>query len=85
MLTRTLINNAAKAARAGTRSASSINANRFDDHALKAAVDDDTYSAFHQSLADGVPLDKKAANKLADAMKTWAEERGATTFAHWFS
>ena len=53
--------------------------------ALKAAVDADTYEAFHASLNDGSPLDKKAGNVVAQAMMDWAEERGASTVAHWFS
>ena len=86
MLSRTLLRTAATAARSsGARSASTINANRFDDHALKAAVDADTYAAFHAALDAGTPMDKKAGNAVAQAMMDWAQERGAETFAHWFS
>ena len=85
MLSSTLSRTARSAASRATRSASTINVNRFDDHALKAAVDADTYAAFHEALDSGNALDKKAANAVAAAMMNWAEERGAKTVAHWFS
>jgi glutamine synthetase type III len=86
MLSRTLLRTASAAARAPrARAASSINVNRFDDHALRAAVDDDTYAAFHAALESGAPMEKKHGNAVATAMMDWATQRGAQTFAHWFS
>ncbi len=42
----------------------------------------------HQSLLatirQGNSLDRKIADEIADAMKTWALEKGATHFTHWF-
>ena len=35
-------------------------------------------------LKSGQPLPLSAANEIADAMKTWALEHGATHFTHWF-
>jgi glutamine synthetase len=36
------------------------------------------------TLNDGIPLDPAIAGDIAHAMKTWALERGATHFTHWF-
>jgi len=36
------------------------------------------------TLNDGIPLDPAIAGDIAHAMKTWAMERGATHFTHWF-
>ena len=74
----------ARSARAMSTMNDNINAARFDDHALKASVDEATYQAFHAALADGAPMDKKAANAVAEGIHAWAVERGATQFAHWF-
>ena len=64
---------------------SSIGVNRFDDHVLKASVSEETYKHFHETLAAGTNMEKKAANEVAKAMQDWAMERGASNFAHWFS
>jgi glutamine synthetase len=36
------------------------------------------------TVNDGTPLDPAVAGDVAHAMKTWALERGATHFTHWF-
>ena len=36
------------------------------------------------TIQDGMPLDAEIAADVAHAMKTWALERGATHFTHWF-
>jgi glutamine synthetase len=61
-----------------------INTNRFDDNALKSAVDDATYSAWHTAIADGSALPKENAKALAKGISAWAIERGAVNFSHWF-
>jgi len=63
---------------------SSINENRFDDHALKANVSSEVYESFHQSVKSGEPCDKATAKAVSKGMFTWATERGATMKAHWF-
>ncbi len=57
----------------------------FNDAELKKRVPEDTYIAFHKALENGEALTKEIAAILADAMKNWALERGATHFTHWFS
>ena len=63
---------------------SSINENRFDDHALKANVSSEVYESFHQSVKSGEPCDKSTAKAVSKGMFAWATERGATMKAHWF-
>ena len=43
-----------------------------------------TYKAFKNAVLKGEPLDLPIANIIANAMKDWALEHGATHFTHWF-
>ncbi|HXW58710.1 MAG TPA: glutamine synthetase III, partial [Solirubrobacteraceae bacterium] len=42
------------------------------------------YRALQQTLAHGEALDTSLADAVAQAMKEWAMERGATHYTHWF-
>jgi glutamine synthetase len=44
----------------------------------------ETYSALKLTLERGEPLDTSLADSVAQAMKDWAMERGATHYTHWF-
>jgi glutamine synthetase len=44
----------------------------------------DVYRRLQQTLARGEPLDTSLADSVAQAMKEWALERGATHYTHWF-
>ncbi|SDB30433.1 glutamine synthetase [Ruminococcaceae bacterium FB2012] len=56
----------------------------FNDRAMKEKLPKDTYKALKKTIADGLPLDIHLANVVANAMKDWAVERGATHYTHWF-
>ncbi len=56
----------------------------FNDHVMKARLPKDTYAALKQTVENGQPLDRTIANVVANAMKDWAIEKGATHFTHWF-
>ncbi len=43
-----------------------------------------TYEKYCQALTDGVPLDMQTADEIAQGMKQWAMEMGATHVTHWF-
>ena len=43
-----------------------------------------TYQKYCQALTDGVPLDMQTADEIAQGMKQWAMEMGATHVTHWF-
>ena len=56
----------------------------FNDTAMKARLPKDTYKALQKTREEGKPLEKHVANVVANAMKNWALENGATHFTHWF-
>jgi glutamine synthetase type III len=72
------------ASRAMSTMLSNLNGNRFDDHALKAAVSTEVYDSFHASVESGEACDKATSKALSQALMDWATERGATMKAHWF-
>jgi glutamine synthetase len=43
-----------------------------------------TFKQLQQTLERGEPLDPSLADAVADAMKAWALEKGATHYSHWF-
>ncbi len=56
----------------------------FTDDVMKERIPKSTYKAFHEALDKGEPLAKETATVIANAMKIWAVELGATHFTHWF-
>lgn len=56
----------------------------FNDRVMRARLPKETYKAFHKTVDSGRPLDISVANVIANAMKEWAIEKGATHFTHWF-
>ncbi|MCI9049468.1 MAG: glutamine synthetase type III [Coprobacillus sp.] len=56
----------------------------FSDDVMKERIPKSVYKAFHESLDKGEPLVKETATVIANAMKIWAVEHGATHFTHWF-
>lgn len=58
--------------------------NVFNDATMKERLPKETYKALKKTIHDGKPLDLSVANTVANAMKDWALEKGATHFTHWF-
>ena len=56
----------------------------FNDKVMKERLPKDVYKALHKTIDDGQHLQMDLANVLAEAMKNWATENGATHFTHWF-
>lgn len=56
----------------------------FNDDIMRARLPKEIYRAFRKTREDGKPLDQTVANSVANAMKNWAVEHGATHFTHWF-
>ena len=56
----------------------------FSDKVMRERLDKDSYDAVRRAITDGTPLGLSAAKKVAEAMKEWAIEKGATHFTHWF-
>ena len=51
---------------------------------LKSRLSKPTYRRLHATLERGERLDPAIADAVALAMKTWAMEKGATHYTHWF-
>ena len=56
----------------------------FDDATMKERLPKETYKALKKTMKNGDPLDINVANIVANAMKDWALEKGATHYTHWF-
>ncbi|MDN5298040.1 MAG: glutamine synthetase [Clostridiales bacterium] len=56
----------------------------FNDSAMKERLPKDTYKALKKTIESGKYLDDSIADVVANAMKDWAIEKGATHFTHWF-
>ena len=56
----------------------------FDDKTMKSKLSSDVYKSLKKTIQDGKELDISVANSVAQAMKEWAIEKGATHFTHWF-
>ena len=56
----------------------------FDDSVMKERLPKETYKALQKTIKEGRHLDINVATVVANAMKDWAIEKGATHFTHWF-
>ena len=56
----------------------------FNDRVMKERLPADVYAAILAARENDAPLSEEQAKVIAAAMKTWAIEKGATHFTHWF-
>lgn len=56
----------------------------FGEEAMKKTLSPEIYTALKKTTENGEPLSPEVADAVAEAMKNWAMERGATHFTHWF-
>ncbi len=56
----------------------------FGDQAMRDKLPADVYKALRKTMQNGRSLDPQLAGAVANAMKDWAIERGATHYTHWF-
>ncbi len=56
----------------------------FNDSVMKERLPKETYKALKRTMQAGKHLDASIADTVANAMKDWAIEKGATHFTHWF-
>ena len=56
----------------------------FNDSVMKARLPKETYKELKNTIKAGKHLDLAVANVVANAMKDWAIEKGATHYTHWF-
>ena len=58
--------------------------NVFNRQVMQDKLPKDIYKSLIKTIDEGAPLDMSVANVVANAMKDWAVEKGATHFTHWF-
>ena len=56
----------------------------FNDEVMRKKLPKDIYRALMKTIDEGLHLQLDLANVVAEAMKDWATENGATHFTHWF-
>ncbi len=56
----------------------------FNETVMKARLPKETFKQLMKTIEDGEKLAPTVANVVANAMKDWAIEKGATHFTHWF-
>ena len=56
----------------------------FNDEVMKARLSKSTYNKLRKTIKNGETLNNDIAEEVAEAMKNWAIENGATHFTHWF-
>ncbi len=56
----------------------------FSTSVMKERLPQETFEEFQRTLETGHRLDITVAKVIADAMKDWAIEKGATHYTHWF-
>ncbi len=59
--------------------------NVFNDKVMKKYLDEETYLRLKEVIDNkGTELNRELADKVAQGMKEWATENGATHYTHWF-
>ena len=58
--------------------------NVFDRPKMKKYLSKEAYKAVCDAVDNSEPVDRKMADQVAQGMKAWATESGATHYTHWF-
>ncbi len=58
--------------------------NVFNDKVMKQRLPKEVYKALRKTIEQGTSLRPDVADVVANAMKDWAIEKGATHYTHWF-
>ena len=56
----------------------------FNEATMKQRLTPEIFNAWKQCIQNGTALQLDVANAIAEAMKEWAIEKGATHYTHWF-
>ena len=56
----------------------------FNETTMKQRLSPEVFGAWKRCIQTGTPLELEVANHIAEAMKDWATEKGATHYTHWF-
>ncbi|MCB9049687.1 MAG: glutamine synthetase III [Lewinellaceae bacterium] len=66
------------------RISSFFGCNVFNDEAMKEYMNEEAFNNVKLAIESGAKLSREDADVVADAMKRWAMDRGATHYTHWF-
>ncbi len=58
--------------------------NVFSEKVMKERLPKEIFKSLKKTIDEGLPLDPKVADVVANALKDWAIEKGATHYTHWF-
>ncbi len=58
--------------------------NVFNDSVMRNRLPEKVYKEFRKTVKTGAPLQEEVADVIAECMKNWAMEHGATHYTHWF-
>lgn len=64
--------------------ASYFGCNTFGDEAMAKYLSRDTYDLLKDAIREGKNLSRSLADDVAKGMQKWAQDKGATHYAHWF-
>ena len=56
----------------------------FNESVMKQRLRPEIFTSWKQCIETSTPLELSTANEIAEAMKDWAIEKGATHYTHWF-
>ena len=56
----------------------------FNDDVMRERLPKEVYKSLTKTIATGRTIDPSIADVVANAMKDWAVEKGATHYTHWF-
>jgi len=56
----------------------------FNEDVMRQRLSSQCYKAWKKCVTDGTTLELNTAHEIANAMKDWAIEKGATHYTHWF-
>jgi glutamine synthetase len=56
----------------------------FDNEKMKKYLSAEAFGAVMDAIDKGTTIDRKMADQIAQGMKSWALENGATHYTHWF-
>ena len=56
----------------------------FNEATMQQRLSNEIYNAWKKCIETGTALELPVANEIAEAMKNWAIEKGATHYTHWF-
>jgi len=61
-----------------------FNENVFTSSKMKAFLSTTAFKSYQEAIRDRTKIDKLLADQIASALRSWAIEKGATHYTHWF-